>query len=359
MKSIALQIYCVTEFGGAERRLIRIYNQIGKTLKCDLIFRGCTEDEAKLRIKNADCDTRHIHKILCFSSNTKCWKHFLKYGREYDAIHFIDVCGFNIVTAIIGKLKRYKTLYTIALVSDAYNISAGRICMKMKLLLKLASAVDLLYPWAYEKLLKIRKGDNVSVTPGTYTDLKVFAPKEKENILVYAAARLEPLKNPELLVDACLLCSDELREKNYKVILLGKGVLEEKIKEKIAACRINDILLMPGYKKTSDYFPTAKAAVSLQLRENYPSQVIAEAAASGCFLIISDVGYSRKTADETFARFVDGTSQALADAIRDYIRRSDYEQHAISENARRYAVDHYNIELSIEYFQNIIAGMTS
>lgn len=354
MKKIALVIDCTTDFGGAERRLIRIYDQIGKEIRCDLAFRGCTDKEARKRLKNADCGTKHIDQIICFDNTKDCWKYFWSCGKKYDMIHFIDICGFNFGVSLIGKIKRFKTLYTIALVPDAYDIFHNKICARMKILLKLVSSVDVLYPWAYENLIKNKKDGNVFVTPGTYTDLKVFFPKTKKNLLVYAAARLEPLKNPGLLIEACLLCKEDLRAKGYKVILLGKGVLEEELKDKIAKNQMEDIMLMPGYQKTSAYFPYAKGVFSLQTQENYPSQVIAEAAASGCFLMISDVGYSRKTAEESFSRFVKNDAKDLSDAIKEYINLDEQEQKTMSENARKYALEKYDIKTSVRYFKNIL-----
>ena len=63
---IALIYYSDMDFGGAERRLTRIYNEIGKSNYCDLIVRGCDKEELVARIKKADSGYEGFYNINCF-----------------------------------------------------------------------------------------------------------------------------------------------------------------------------------------------------------------------------------------------------------------------------------------------------
>lgn len=82
--------------------------------------------------------------------------------------------------------------------------------------------------------------------------------------MVYAAARLEDNKDPKLLLRAVNICKDDIRKNGYRVIVLGRGEHEEWMKSYIAENKLNDIVEMAGYQKTSEYLPFAEVFFSLQ-----------------------------------------------------------------------------------------------
>lgn len=348
---IALIYHSVSDFGGAERRLTRIYNELGKKYECDLVVRGCASlEEFSNRLEKADCKINNINNVYCFLKNTECISHVIK--TRYSVVHYIDVSKFNAIASVLFWLSGIKNIFTVASVHVAKQIQSKRIDALLKMQLLFSSTVDMLYPWAYEKDKK-----NVFITPGTYTDLDAFFPKEKEKIMVYAAARLEKIKNPMLLVEACKLCRDELRDKNYKVLLLGKGELESSIRNYIIDNELENVVELMGYRKTSEFFPKTECVFSLQEFENYPSQVIAEAVASGCYLIITDVGYSRKCADDNIADFIEADPEEIKNAILRYLNYSASEKDEIRKKAREYAVNNYSIRTSVVYFDEIIHNL--
>lgn len=352
MKKIALVVYNVNDFGGAERRLFRVYNELAKTHECDIIVRGSSDEQAFIRrIEKADCDLSNINRIICIDNNLKCLFYLLNY-RKYDIIHYFDSCGFNAAISLLGSLLKFKTICTLASVHDVKRIYENRMTIKERILLKESTVIDVLYPWGLDSIRKLR--NNAYLTVGTFTDLKKFRPSSKEKLMVYAAARLEKLKNPELLVEACNECKSALRSYGYRVVILGQGELEQELRKKIHDYRIDDILELHGYKKTSDYFPTAEAVFSLQTIENYPSQVIAEACASGCYLFVTDVGCSRKCAESEFASFVGANSNDLASAIESYLAFDNHRKSRIRDLARSFAERNYSISASIDYYLTLI-----
>lgn len=352
MNQIALIVYNTNDFGGAERRLFRVYNELAKYHACDIIIRGSSDKDAFLdRLRKADCDLSNINNIICLDNNYKCLT-FLVTHRKYDVVHFFDSCGFNTVISLLGCFWGFKTIYTLASVHDVKRICDKQMNNEDRILLNKSTIVDVLYPWGLEDIRA--KRNNTYLTVGTFTDLEKFQPKAKKKLMVYAAARLEDIKNPGLLVDACKICQSSLRNNGYKVVILGQGVLEQELRRKIIEYGIGDILELHGYQKTSDYFPVTEAVFSLQRIENYPSQVIAEACASGCYLFITDVGSSRKSANLNFATFVESNANDLASAIDNYLAIDTIQKNNIISYSRKYAENYYSITASVAYYQKLI-----
>ena len=225
---------------------------------------------------------------------------------------------------------------------------------KVKLQLRLANHVDLLNPSGADFISRYVKKENLSITPGTFTDLTLFKPQEKNKTIVYAAARLEESKNPILFIESINEARDAIRAAGYRVILLGQGQYEEYLQNYVKDHDLTDIVHLAGYDKTSKYMPTANVFFSTQVLENYPSQSLAEAAACGCYAIITDVGDSRRCADESFAAFVKPSKEELAQALVRYIGYSEQEKKAIVEKARAFAETHYSIEESKKYYLEIL-----
>lgn len=351
---IALIFYVTDSFGGAERRLIRIYSEIcreANNIECDLLFRNCNIETARNLISSIDCDQRVFHEVMCFKKPISSVRYLLV-ARKYDIVHFIDACKFNIVYQYVCKIRNMKNLYTIASYGEAYNSFDKQHMNMVKQQLKLADAVDLLYPSGKSFIKSLAKDKLLRITPGTFTDLTVFRPTEKQNTMVFAA-RLEEAKNPMLLIEACVQCKMRLRQYGYKIIILGKGDYERKMKTRIAEESMSDIIDLVGYAQPGCYLPQAKVFFSLQREENYPSQSLAEASASGCFCIITDVGDSRNSADDTFATFVEADPADLAEKMCYYMEKQEEDKRMIVDNARRFAEDHYTIDTSKEYFVDL------
>ena len=108
MKKVALVLYSDTDFGGAERRLIRIYNELAKKNLCDLLVRGCKSVTLfNERLKKADCDVSNINEIKCFDSNMKCLAYIVLRGK-YEVLQYIDLCGFNQILAKIYQIMSWR-----------------------------------------------------------------------------------------------------------------------------------------------------------------------------------------------------------------------------------------------------------
>ena len=84
-------------FGGAERRLSRIYNEIcadNDDLKCDIVICGCDINTALALFRKADCDVANINHIYAFGSRLKFLLYVL-FLSKYKIIHFFGLVKQN------------------------------------------------------------------------------------------------------------------------------------------------------------------------------------------------------------------------------------------------------------------------
>lgn len=352
----ALLFYSENFLGGAERRLLRVYREISNSeFQCDVIVIGCNKFRFQEILKKADCEVDTFYRLYAFEKKSKCIEHLL-FKSSYDVIHFIDTSSFNMLVAWLCKMKHTKILYSICSYYIAKQLTTINVIKQTKRLLTLADHVDLLYPSSYEVIKEMAKHE-VTVTPGTFTDLTLFVPTHKKKTIIFAAARLEEGKNPFLVLLATNIIKDFLREKKYHIRVLGHGYEEEKLREYIDANNLSDIVDMLGYMHTSEVLPSAEVFLSLQKIENYPSQALAEAIACGCYVIVTNVGDSERCANKSFADFIEDNPTQLANAIQKYIEKNKKEKEEIVQLARNYAVMNYDITKSKQYFKGLLNNL--
>lgn len=349
-----LDVYCVSDFGGAERRLIRVYNEIAKKYDCDIVFRGSSKKKILEILEKSDCNIDNINKVYYFRYSILSLLYFC-FVNKYNNIHVFDVCGYNKALLSIMKKKGIKTLLTIAFQNYAYGLVDNKTKEDLIRHLNLATKVDVLFPAGEKYLKEISNNNRITVTPGSFTRIELFTPSEKkEKLMLFVARRLEKDKNASMLVDACNICQDYIRQYGYKIMICGKDYEEEKLRNKIRKLHLEDILEMPGYIVTSKVFPKAEVYLCIDLIDNYPAQTITEAVACGCSLICTDVGYSRMCGSEDFSTYIEVNAGALADAMCVQMKKNDWKKKQEVNLARNYALEHYSIASSATYFERLI-----
>ncbi len=351
MKVVFL-LYSCNRFGGAERRLLRVYNRLAEKIPVDIIIRDGNKEQFKKAIKLADVKCNNFNKIMFINGRIKpllCIK-----KEKYSAIQIFDKSRFHICLLYFCKLISVKTICTFADFHYSYGLVDKKNKKLLKKQVKLLDKIDVLYPRGKTFFEKLSGKGNVYITPGTFTDLDLFYPKDKKNIMVFAAARLEIEKNPWLLVEACKICCDEIRKYKYQIWIMGCGFEEDKIKENIKINKLDDIIIMKGYQKTSDILPMARVFFALGKVENYPSQSQAEATASGCYIISTNVADSKLMVSDSFSALIEDKASDLAHEIKNYIMESEEKKEKFIKAAREFAIKNFNITRSIEYFEKMI-----
>ena len=102
-------------------------------------------------------------------------------------------------------------------------------------------------------------------------------------------------------------------------------------------------------------YPVVKYS-SLAIVTNYPSQSLLEAIASGCYIIASDTGDTNLLVKDDFGKLCDSNAKSIGDAILEYVKMDDAQHQQIVSDARDFALNHFTMEASMEYYYSIING---
>jgi glycosyltransferase involved in cell wall biosynthesis len=119
-------------------------------------------------------------------------------------------------------------------------------------------------------------------------------------IQLLTVGRLEPEKNPLLLVDVLALLEAEHPDR-YRLTWVGEGRLRDAVLERAKALRVEHALDLRGYipygPALLEVYRRAHAFVHVSLTEGVP-QVLFEALASGTAIVATDVGDVRTALDD-------------------------------------------------------------
>lgn len=359
-----MKIVLVLDFenkpGGAERRIVRVFNAISEVHEVVLIARRANRSVVEERFACMGVKPSSRLTVRAYPMKGKLRDSFSCLlgiiGEHPDVVLLSDDCGFNRLASRVLKLWEIPLLFVVA-----YGLYADVEAIKKRnrgfeALVSRASVVDVLYPWQesfYRELLS--DGAEVSVTPGTFTDLHIIKPRKKENLIVMFSARLEAFKGTELLVRACSLCATDLRDRGYTVVICGDGDERSHLEGLISGEGIEDIVQLPGYQLSADWFPRARIACNVPPDvSNYPSQTLAEAIASGCLIVATNTPYSYRMVDPSFSILANPDPEAVARAIRKLIELSNEDQCAASLQARAFAEDRFSMEPFIAYYLSLV-----
>lgn len=133
-------------------------------------------------------------------------------------------------------------------------------------------------------------------------------------IQLLTVGRLEPEKNPLLLVEVLALLEAEHPDR-YRLTWVGEGRLREAVLERAKALRVEHALELRGFipygPALLELYRRAHAFVHVSLTEGVP-QVLFEALASGTAIVATDVGDVRTALDDGEAGLLVGPRSAEA-----------------------------------------------
>ncbi len=193
----------------------------------------------------------------------------------------------------------------------------------------------------------------IAVSPGSMVALDRFRPAPVKEPWVIFTGRLIEDKNPLLFVEAASLIRREAPEARF--FLLGDGPLAGQVE---AAARRFDLQAVLTLGFQADIAPVlAKGAVfvSLQRQDNYPSQSLLEAMASGLACVATDVGLTWRLVDEATGVRVKPEAASVAEAVVSLLRDPD-RRRRMGEAARRRVSEQHSEERYRAYLERLHVG---
>jgi len=192
------------------------------------------------------------------------------------------------------------------------------------------------------KVRLIRNGLSPSVTSKPINDFGLA----DTPLLIYAG-RLSHEKNTKVLVDSFVGALKELPE--HHALLFGEGPLYDEIIQRILNSSVADRIHMGGFTgELGFWLQRAQAFISVSHFEGHPNVVI-EAAAEGCPMVLSDIPAHREVVDESGALFanpddVSGLVDHIVATVKDResaLMRASLAREATRELSIDKAVTHY------------------
>lgn len=297
-----LQVIDGKTFSGIARMMFGVGKNINKDIEMDFLTAANIYDEWN----NLDISRETLRGRLIY--NHRLYK-FLK-ENSYDIIHINSgAFFFTLQVVIISKRAGIKNI----IVHSHNTLKLSRI---KKFLIKLLNplyckmiSVKLTCSKQAAKSLFRKTDDVILVKNGI--DVEKFKYNEKireeyrkdlniENKIVYGnVGRLEKQKNHDFLIDVFY----ELQKKQKAVLLLiGKGTLENSLKEKVANLKIQDKVIFLGYREDTNKLLNAIDIFILpSLYEGLPVSLI-EAQTNGLPTIVSNGVTNEANISENFTQ---------------------------------------------------------
>jgi glycosyltransferase involved in cell wall biosynthesis len=134
----------------------------------------------------------------------------------------------------------------------------------------------------------------MKVCPCSFTDYARFLGNKNKDPLIVFAGELSLRKDPIFLLRAVVDIQDRLLRSGWKVAIYGKGPLEKKIVSFISQHGLENLVNVATTADMAAILNKSSIFCSCQVEENYPSQALLEAMASGNAVVATDVGETRR-----------------------------------------------------------------
>lgn len=337
--------------GGAEKRLTYLISHMNPDLfQISIVYRSYQDCTSVLSLLKQYLSEKC--RVVFVRNDLEAFKHFA--NEKYDVVLYDD-CMVRTIPGVLGaciaKSRRVLIFVTVNYSKWMFKRKWHSLIMSFNILL--SNNIDCLYPSSKTKLTHISRKP-VTVTPCSLPHIEEYINynSKRENIIVFAA-RLVPEKNPMLLLHSVHIVQNLLRKHGFRVVICGDGYIKQEIEDKIKIYGLTDIVCCTGAINTKDMLLKARIFCSLQEEENYPSQSLLEAIASGCYCIATNVGDTRLIVKPSFGVLIEKTADELSNAISRAISFSDEQCSLIEQAAKCYARDHFMPANAIHHYEKI------
>lgn len=197
-------------------------------------------------------------------------------------------------------------------------------------------------------------------------DLKLFKPAQTaritraslglstDDIVIGSVGNLRREKNQELLIKAMRIIKDQYKGRPIKAVLVGDGPRRSDLEKCANELGVGDMIILLGFRGDVPTLYSIFDIYSLTSRyEGLPLTVL-EAMAAGLPVVGTAVLGIRELIrnNENGILVPDNDPSRLAEAIWNLIESSKL-RNFLSENARRFVHDHYNLKNSINSYESI------
>lgn len=315
MKNVALYVRN-TNFGGAEKRFIRIYFELRNNYQKKInIYLFVNKTLYKLISKNDEF--RNLIKEKKLQDNIKIIPDFRTnnimgriigrtLGKIY-AIYYVNKIirkyNIDIIHSVLDAIehsffKNKKAILCYELASEGYSNQIFN-KQKNKIFYKNFDFFKANSPSVYKKAIKLNKNSNfinenrifISELPFFKTPEINYDLEKKDNIITFVG-RLVEGKNPILFSEVIKKFLEINTE--WKIFIVGRGKLQEKVEEILKEEIVNGYVFVEHKSNPYEVLYKSKIFVSIQSLDNFPSQSLMEAMYMKNAILASNEGDTKK-----------------------------------------------------------------
>jgi glycosyltransferase involved in cell wall biosynthesis len=344
---IAFVVWSGEEFGGIERRYIRLACRLADEYK-----------DGDFLIICRNVSLRSVLDVIGVKSGVKIVKigfgegmlfRFLdlliliKYMISLDIDHVHLCINPSLTTLAFSLFSRFIPPFSFSMADTTFEVKKR--CLNgfyAHFSSISANGIDCLSKQTANIIRKyIRRKDahKIRIAPCSFTDLSRSKTSNDRDIDVIYISRFVDGKGLELLER---IYGDIA---NINFYACGFGPLKPRIpKERIMKTN-----------ESFDLLSRSKIFLSIQKWNNYPSQTLLEAMSCECAIIATDVGETRNIVDDECAVLIPYDASALRDAIF-FLLSNPARAEELGKNARKKLLREHTIERYMEYFINEVVG---
>lgn len=359
MKRIALFFPSEGTIGGAERRLVKIFDEVSRQdaevqFEIILLLLGDTDEAAAKAIYAGMTDS----KVLTFRKKRDVFR-AVRAG-AYDIVCYTD-CSYRCLPVLHGALrgKKKRLMICVNTVGSSQQLKPWLRQRLYNLDIRFSDRIDCLYPSYTELLKKLFPKKPITCTPGSFTDPDRFRPKYPKQKRIVFLGRLIEIKGIQLFVDAMCSIAQEIREAGFVCEIYGDGALKEQLQAQIEKDGCEEVIRLKG--RTNDSRSVLEDSMifcSLQPFGNYPSQSLLEAMACGNYCIVTDTGDSRCMIRPDFGELVPQSADAVAQSVLKAIRIPQEEYERIADSARAFIQENHSLNRSAAHYSELFAMLS-
>lgn len=201
-------------------------------------------------------------------------------------------------------------------------------------------------------------------------DIKTFKPESKIKLiegefdfLIGTIKGLEEIYGIEYLIDAYCIVKEKLKNKKIKLVIVGTGSLENKIKSLIAERSLSGEIMLTGkinYSEIQNYHNLLDIYIALSIYDDESFGVaILEASACGKPVVVSNVGGLPEIVENGVTGFVVPArdAESAAQKILELINNKDLRL-KLGQAGRERVVKNYDWEMCLQKMLDIYKSVT-
>ncbi|TAJ15061.1 glycosyltransferase [Marinilabiliaceae bacterium JC017] len=195
--------------------------------------------------------------------------------------------------------------------------------------------------------------EKITVTPNSFVDYRPYYAEHPKEPWVVFMARLVPLKNPMLMLEAIKVFQMKYPGMSQvRFYFMGGGMLMADMKKYIARHQLRKVIMDGIDMEPWLILRKSSVFVSIQQTENYPSQALLEAMAAENATVASDVGDTRQLVTEAEGILVQFDASTVAGAIYQLLANPE-ECHQKGHRARKKVMTNHTIQHFSAYFLSL------